>query len=578
MRGGRPREGLTFELHMEKVKAAETWLRTKRGDVRGALLLLWSESWQQTLCRSLPDDDELVALPTILRNKRWRGLAAVLRFPSPAPERAAHAVVAFALAALAIASPSMSVAVDFASASGTESLDAHTRIGFELAKFPQGEGVGIVGTSYLVDVGSSGLAIGPSIYAAATGRRGGFFTFGGEVAWRVRWLGPLDVEAGIYAGGGGGAGAPQGGGLMLRPHLDLLWDVRHYAFGLSVSKIKFPNGRIDSTQVGLSLEVASNFKFIPTEKLQSVGSAGGRTGIGFDRMQTVASIYRSRSAGGPSGGAQPKDIFLIGVRAERLLAGKTYWGLEASGAATPQVAGYAEYLTSLGFEREVIGGRFDVGARLAVGMGGGGGVSTGGGLLSKASVYGMLRLSNDFGLLVEGGAIAAPKGHLHAATASTSLIWSFDDSDAGGISTRPSRTDFGAGLERFSAGRNVGGARPLTADVLTVDRFVFFNLFLTGQVHSAVSGNAGGYSAALVGLGWAQPIASRLEMGGEILAGAAGGGGVDSRGIVVQPEVFAGFRITPVLTFRVGAGRVKSPRGTIASTVVNGGLVVKFGV
>lgn len=47
---------------MEAVKASDTWLRAKRGDVRGALLLLWAESWQQTPCGSLPDDDELIAL------------------------------------------------------------------------------------------------------------------------------------------------------------------------------------------------------------------------------------------------------------------------------------------------------------------------------------------------------------------------------------------------------------------------------------------------------------------------------------------------------------------------------------
>ena len=55
-------KGWRFEIDMEKVKASDTWLRAKRGDVRGALLLLWSEAWQQTPCGSLPNDDELIAL------------------------------------------------------------------------------------------------------------------------------------------------------------------------------------------------------------------------------------------------------------------------------------------------------------------------------------------------------------------------------------------------------------------------------------------------------------------------------------------------------------------------------------
>lgn len=55
-------KGWRFELDMETVKSSDTWLRAKHGHVKGALLLLWSEAWQQTPCGSLPDDDDLIAL------------------------------------------------------------------------------------------------------------------------------------------------------------------------------------------------------------------------------------------------------------------------------------------------------------------------------------------------------------------------------------------------------------------------------------------------------------------------------------------------------------------------------------
>jgi uncharacterized protein YdaU (DUF1376 family) len=55
-------KGWRFEVDMEKVKRSDTWLRAKTGEVRGALLLLWGEAWQQTPCGTLPPDDELVAL------------------------------------------------------------------------------------------------------------------------------------------------------------------------------------------------------------------------------------------------------------------------------------------------------------------------------------------------------------------------------------------------------------------------------------------------------------------------------------------------------------------------------------
>ena len=54
--------GWRFEMDMEKVKRSDTWLLAKTGEVRGALMLLWGEAWQQTPCGSLPADDQLVAL------------------------------------------------------------------------------------------------------------------------------------------------------------------------------------------------------------------------------------------------------------------------------------------------------------------------------------------------------------------------------------------------------------------------------------------------------------------------------------------------------------------------------------
>ena len=73
-------------------------------------------------------------------------------------------------------------------------------------KFPGDEHVGLVGTTYLVDVGQdTGLSLGPAVYGAITGKRGGFFTFGGEAAWRTKLVGPLATELGLYVGGGGGA-------------------------------------------------------------------------------------------------------------------------------------------------------------------------------------------------------------------------------------------------------------------------------------------------------------------------------------------------------------------------------------
>ncbi|HEX7439498.1 MAG TPA: hypothetical protein VF319_05310 [Caldimonas sp.] len=457
---------------------------------------------------------------------------------------------------------------------------AHARIGFERIELPQGERVGLLGTSYLVDVAAwPGLSIGPAVYGAITGRRGGFFTVGGEAAWRRQLAGPLGVEIGLYAGGGGGAGAPQGGGLMLRPHADLLWDFGSYALGVSVSRVRFPNGQIDSTQAGLVFNAINEFRFVPAASLDTPVRSSGRAGFGFDRVQLVTGLYRTRAGTLLSDGrVAPHDIGTVGVRAEQAFGPNTYWGLEANGAAQRSVAGYAEYLGTLGVETEAVRNRVNVGGRVALGMAGGGTIQTAGGVLAKAAVYSVVRLNNEFGLSFEAGVTSAPRGNFRAAHASAALVWALDGPARSGEPARAMRTDFSAGVERYNAARRNGSTRALEADTLKIDRYLSPNFYVAGQVHSALGGGAGGYSAALIGAGWTQPLGSALHAGAELLGGASGGGSVDSRGSIVQPMAYLGVQLSPSVALRLGAGRVKALHGPLSSTVVDLSVVVSYGV
>ncbi len=468
----------------------------------------------------------------------------------------------------------------------TTAPSAHARVGFETVRFPRStpgsgqEHVGLLGASYLVDVNAwPGLAIGPAVYAAMTGHRGGFYTVGGEAAWRSRVLGPIGVELGFYAGGGGGAGAPQGGGLMLRPHADLLWDFGGAAAGVSLSRVKFPNGQIDSTQLGLVVDFSSDFRFVPATRLDTSARANGRGGIGFDRVQLVASQYRTR---GPvrltDGTPQPRVIGMLGARAEQAWGRHTYWGVETNGATERRVAGYAEFLGTVGAEAEVLRHRLTLGARLALGTGGGGGISVGGGLLGKAAVYSVLRLSSQLGVALEAGLSRAPRGDFSASQLAASLVWALDGPAGTGPPEKPTRTHFSAGALRYDAPRRNGSTRSLTADVLKIDRFVSRNVFLTGQVHSAYSGAAGGYSAALLGAGWYQPLDGPFHVGAELAAGAAGGGAVDTHGSIVQETAYAGVQITPGVALRLHGGHIHSPRGPLSSTLMGLTLTFTYGL
>jgi hypothetical protein len=499
------------------------------------------------------------------------GAALALRFAGPACLGAIVAVMA-ATARAEEAAPAAETA--------SQSPSAHARISFERATFPGDQPVGIVGTTYLIDVrGVPGVSIGPAVYGAITGQHGGFFTIGGEVAWRQRIMGPVGVELGLYVGGGGGGGAPQGGGLMLRPHLDLLADLGSVAIGVSLSHIKFPNGAISSTQWGVVLDINDQFKYIQAANLDAPVPAGGRSGIGFDRIQLVAGAYRPRAGttlldGNPA----PDSIGLVGVRADQAIGRNVYWGLEASGATKGTVAGYAEYLATLGAETELVRNRVTLGGRVALGMGGGGGVRVGGGFLAKASLYGIVRVSDSIGISLEGGLTDAPRGDFRAAELAAGVVWALDGPHAGGLPERPVRTDFSAGVERYDAARSDGSTQPLGTAVLKVDRFVGSNVYLTGQVHAGIVGDAGGYTSAFVGAGWWQPFGKRWHVAAELLGGAAGGGGVDTGGAVAQATLYAGMQLSPAVGVSLAVGRIKSLHGALANTTVGAMLNFTYGV
>jgi hypothetical protein len=481
-------------------------------------------------------------------------------------------LVAFAAAGSALAQS--------ASTDPLVSTPSHIKLGIEKLKLPGDERMGLIGTSYLIGVGR-GFAVGPAAYGAISGQRGGLFTVGFEAAWRGRIAGPLAVDLGYYAGGGGGGAAPVGGGLMLRPHADLLWDFGPFLAGLSLSQVRFPNGDIDSRQLGLVWSAKTNFRHVPRERIGQRSDMGGRSGIGFDRLHTVLGAYRPREGAlRSSGGALPSTIRFIGARVERALGQHAYVGIEAAGAANEGVAGYAEYLGTAGAETTVWPDVLTLGARVALGMGGGGDVDTGGGLLLKGGLYGTVRLTRELGLSLEGGYTRAPQGRFKAAHAAASLNWILDDPSDLTAPPRNTRTEWAAGVERYRAARRDGTQRTLQAVTLKANRFVARHLYLSGQARSAYGGGAGGYTAGLVGVGVQAPIAGRWHAGAEALIGAAGGGGVETDGgLIAQPNLYVGVDLGRSLSLRVGGGRIRSLRhGTLGATSVEAGLAFVFGV
>ena len=483
------------------------------------------------------------------------------------PAHATHlprAIAAFAVSAVASCAA-------FAQAESPWAVDkAIVRLGYETVDLPGNEKMGLLGTSYLVEV-ARGVCVGPGVYSAASGQRGGLFVVGAEAAWCTRLYGPISLQAGLFVGGGGGGAAPVGGGLMLRPHADLLWDFGEFRAGVSYSSVYFPNGQIDSSQFGVVFESTVPFGYRPP------GSGRGRLdGIGFDRFLAVGGAYFPRSGStGNSGTPLASRIAYVGARAERFLTPYLYAGIEANGAASGGAAGYAEFLGTLG--AQLTHEPFTLGARVALGMGGGGDIPVGGGLLTKAALDAAVRVSRDFSISVEGGWTYAPQGSFSTPFASVALRW--DLMPLPGEPTRLVRQEFAGGVERVvDAARKNGPPQSLDSVSMKFNRYISDSVYLSGQVQSAYAGDAGAFAVGLFGVGASWQAGKHVQFGAELLAGAAGGGGVDTgSGAVYKPMAYAQAGSDAVL-LRVGAGRLASFDGALGSAVYELSLVFPFDV
>ncbi|MEO8122842.1 MAG: hypothetical protein ABI633_02225 [Burkholderiales bacterium] len=491
--------------------------------------------------------------------------------------RAITALRVFSLALALVLAPGVTIAQS-APPNTWARTNVDLRIGYESVSLPGDEKMGLVGTSYLVEL-REGLCVGPAVYGAASGERGGLFTVGAEAALCIRLAGPLGLQTGLYVGGGGGGGAPQGGGLMLRPHVDLLWDFGGYRLGVSVSNVRFPSGEINSTQFGLVLAMNTQFIHLPggTEPMPYFG--GLRTGVGFDRILGVVGAYRPKSgAEGNSGKPLSSTIGPVGARADHFFTPNFFGGLQANAAASGGAAGYAEFLGTLGMQWPLGADNFTLGGRVALGMGGGGDMPTGGGLLGKAALDAALRLSRNVSLNLEAGWAYAPQGSFSAPFATLAVMWDLDHER--GTPDVQTREEFIGGVETYHlAARKKGPPQTLDNVTFKFNRFVSDSFYLTGQVHSAYAGDAGGFSVGLIGVGAQQMLGDHVLVGAELLAGAAGGGGVDTgNGAIVQPMAYVGVNLSRSLSLRLGAGRIKSGGGGLDSNVLDLTLAFSFGV
>ena len=198
----------------------------------------------------------------------------------------------------------------------------------------------------------SGAYAGFGGWGSVRGERGGFITIGVSGGLRFPITERLALDTGAWLGGGGVGRADVGGGLMVRGHAGLSWDFDWARLGLEASKVRFPNGRVDSSQVAMTTTFP--FKAIVGSGSTSLPELGQLLGtdLGWREFSLAFTGQRyapTASVHALSGAPDTDPVDLVGLEAHLGLDGDLFAVLDMSAAARGKADGYMDMLLGLGY-------------------------------------------------------------------------------------------------------------------------------------------------------------------------------------------------------------------------------------
>lgn len=435
---------------------------------------------------------------------------------------------------------------------------------------------------------------GVNAFGAATGKRGGFFTGGFTAGIKFPLINKLYADSSFYVGAGGGGDAPQGGGLMLRPYVGLVYDFGQYGLGLGYSRVEFPNGDIDGDSISFQLD--TNFSTATRDWFGANTSTQDYLHSVFSGVSKHRSHISMRSRF-----YQPTDdsktvsatklnetIGVVGTNYAYFLGKHVFIELESAGAFSGNVGGYAELLGGIGLRQPISSDdRLAFLPSITVGGAGGGAVDTGGGLVVRANLGSEYRLTSDLSILADVGYILAPDGNFEAPYGGFNLLYVMENISLDNKGTALTSDE--------SIITNRWRVRPIHQWYLDAPRkravpkdmellgakfdWVPGNWwYLTGQALSAYAGSAGGYSEGLWGAGIMGPRIGRFGTYVEALIGAGGGGGVDTgSALIAKGSAGLSFRVSRDLSLELGLGRLVSEEGSMDVNLLDTALVYRLG-
>jgi hypothetical protein len=457
------------------------------------------------------------------------------------------------------------------------------------------EDMGLLGIGYFIDINKN-YYIGSSVYGAVSGQRGGFFVLGIDGGYKYIINDNFSLDAGLFLGGGGGGSAPQGGGLMVRPHLSLLYDFDDFKLGLGLSSVKFPNGDISSNQIFLQAEVPfdtaylKGHQFALTPTYNSIRNQLGSSLYSTYMATTIEQYVPLSGTKNLNSNVETKNFQLVGFEYGAYFNKNAFVFIQTAGAAGGDAGGYMEVLSGLGYKYKFKNMPISADARVELGAAGGGNIDTGGGLVTKLKSGLSYDITDTFSLRGDIGYIHSFDGDFKAKTYGVNLFYNVKVPSSKQLqkvkrnlflnSSPTSVTLTHKSYLQSNTMLSSSSAKTQQIDLigLKIKKHLNPNLYITGQAYGAYEGDAGGYAEGLVGFGLQSPkFFDQIKLNSEILLGAGAGGGLDTKGGAIA-ELTAGFSYDLSKSWDVGVnfGKMRSIKKGIDVNTISFDLAYNF--
>jgi hypothetical protein len=437
---------------------------------------------------------------------------------------------------------------------------------------------------------------GVGLYGAGSGDLGGLFVFGANLGLRKNIYSDWWVNADYFAGGGGahhdGDQNANNSGLMTRANVGLAYNLSGILIGGDYSYIHFSDYQVSSQQFGLNITM-------PGDMLTGSPSYLGKKTSDLSNvwLHNIVSFYRTfisayqetyflNNSKDSSGNDLDENMQLIGAKAGIFLSPKMYLSVSSAGSYNSNQNGYMDFFLGLGY-RDTFYHKWFYYLNADVGAGGGGSTDTGGGFMYKPGAGIGYQVTKNFIASVGGGYMKAPSGNFEGPFANLSLSYQFLSGEATDFGPPdPGNGNYYFSGWRFSALTETynNPQRSNDKEVENIDLVVFNfeklispNFFVGGQGASAYGGNAGAYATGMLGVGAQTDTYHHFRLSADVMAGAAGGGGIAvGDGAVWQPEVGLSYDVTPYVSLLVKGGRIMALDDDLDSTTVSAGIQFNF--